>query len=149
MYEHVPELQGTYVPVCLGEVPLLRPYYHSGGEYMHMLFLSWAGRPLFEYINLESRPSFQLKATRALQELHRHRVVHGDAELRNFLYDEAANRVMVIDLERAAIRKRAPLANISPNGKRKRGMEEKEKPHDDPFVREMCALKGYMSRSVR
>lgn len=151
VYEHALELQGTHIPVCLGMISLRRPYYYFGGEYMHMLFLSWAGRPLYEYINLENRPFFQRQAMRALEALHQRHVVHGDAELRNFLYDEAANRAMIIDLERAVIRKSKPLAKISPNQTRlgRRGTDEKQKPAVDAFAREIRALEFYLSRSVR
>lgn len=47
IYEHIRLIQGTLVPVCLGSVELELPQYFEDGKYVKMLFLSWAGRPLF------------------------------------------------------------------------------------------------------
>ncbi|KAF2453055.1 hypothetical protein BDY21DRAFT_388289 [Lineolata rhizophorae] len=81
MYTHALKVQGACIPVCVGKTSLLRPYYHSGGKYMHMLFLSWAGKPLFKYISPDNRSFYKRKAARALQGLHQQNVIHGDAAL--------------------------------------------------------------------
>ena len=46
IYGRVRIIQGKYVPVCMGAVDLMRPYYYNCGVYVRMLFLSWAGRPV-------------------------------------------------------------------------------------------------------
>ena len=43
VYECLRKLQGTYVPVCLGGVDLLKPYYYRGVELIHMMFMAWGG----------------------------------------------------------------------------------------------------------
>lgn len=47
MYQHLVHLQGTQVPVCLGSLDLTTPYYYDAGiEIVHMMLLSWAGKPI-------------------------------------------------------------------------------------------------------
>ncbi|ODH48358.1 hypothetical protein GX48_05560 [Paracoccidioides brasiliensis] len=43
IYDELRDLQGECIPVCLGviQLALKYPYYHDGGIYTHMLFLSW------------------------------------------------------------------------------------------------------------
>lgn len=145
VYKHLSDLQGTYIPACMGELLLQLPYYYSGGEYTRMLLLSWAGRPLCEYVRSDNWPLFMQKATEAVRAFHQRHVLHGDAELRNLVYDKVEGRLMVVDLERATIRK--PLGNISSNRKRKRGFQKNNA--GDSYLREVCSLRGCMSRSVR
>jgi len=145
VYKHLSDLQGTCIPVCMGEISLRLPYYYGGGEYTQMLLLSWGGRPLWDYIRSDNRSSLMQKATRALAQFHQRRVLHGDAELRNLVYDKVEDRLMVIDLERATIRK--PLGNLSSNRNRKRGLEKSI--NDDTYSGEITALRGYISRFVR
>ncbi|KXH36021.1 hypothetical protein CNYM01_14384, partial [Colletotrichum nymphaeae SA-01] len=47
MYDKLRLIQGKYVPVCLGRTDLTLPLYYDSGVYEHVLFLSWAGKPLF------------------------------------------------------------------------------------------------------
>ena len=45
VYQHLDPLQGTRVPVCLGSIDLIVPYYYDAGiTITHMMLLSWAGR---------------------------------------------------------------------------------------------------------
>lgn len=46
IYDHIWSLQGTFVPVCLGIVDLIKPYYFDSGVYVHFLFLSYGVRPV-------------------------------------------------------------------------------------------------------
>ncbi|KAJ9634885.1 hypothetical protein H2199_008749 [Coniosporium tulheliwenetii] len=126
VYEQVRPLQGMCVPVCLGAVDLERPYYYDCGLYVRMLFLSWAGRPVFHYINRDNEAHLLDKATEALHALHKFQVLHDDAEPRNMLFDESCDRLMLVDFERAKVRVRQPLGMITPNRKRKRKGKEKK-----------------------
>ncbi|KAK3305098.1 uncharacterized protein B0T15DRAFT_567163 [Chaetomium strumarium] len=72
VYNQLQHIQGNYVPVCLGLIHLVLPYYYDGGVFEHFL--------LTTAIDL---------ATKAYSELHQLQVLHVDVELRNLLYDRA------------------------------------------------------------
>jgi tRNA A-37 threonylcarbamoyl transferase component Bud32 len=117
VYSQLRKVQGGYIPVCLDTVDLALPYYYDFGIYVSMLFLSWAGRPVSQYLNPVNEGHILRKATAALQALHHLRVLHKDAELRNMLWDDQHGSLVLVDLERAGIRARQPLSAISPNRK--------------------------------
>ena len=144
VYDQLQHLQGNHVPVCLGLIRLVLPYYCDGGEFEHFLLLSWAGQPLSRCIDgLDKTRAVDL-ATKAYAELHRLQVLHVDAEPRNILYDAINGTLMVIDFERAELRGRQPLGLISPNGqgrKRKRGfMAQKQGKEGDDFTEELQSV---------
>lgn len=106
------------------------PQYYDGGVYVSMLFLSWAGRSLFDFLTQENESYFAGKLDTALQALHNLWVLHEDPEPRNMLWDEQNESFMIIDLERAKISVRQPLGSITPNQKRK-PRERKQEVEDD------------------
>ncbi|RYP56570.1 hypothetical protein DL771_011749 [Monosporascus sp. 5C6A] len=149
VYDRLRTIQGKHVPVCLGMIDLALPYYYDGGVFEHFLFLSWAGRPLFECTDQIGKPDILHTVTTAYAALHRLCVLHRDAELRNILYDVGSGRLMVVDFERAQILNRPPLGLISPNGptrKRKRG--GKEHGGKDPFAQELQLVSGNVSKWI-
>ena len=116
IYDRLSPIQGRHIPVCLGSINLVLPYHYDSGVYMHFMFLSWAGRPLFECFGKVNKAGFIDKVTtifKAVRELH---VLHRDAEPRNILYNTISDSVMVVDFERAELHDRQPLGL-----KRKRG----------------------------
>ncbi|KFY96895.1 hypothetical protein V498_02406 [Pseudogymnoascus sp. VKM F-4517 (FW-2822)] len=144
VYSHLRSLQGESIPVCLGTSTLELPYYYDCGVYVSMLFLSWAGRPLYQYNNREHENDVIESATSALKALHKLRVLHKDAKPHNMLWDEYRDKFMLVDLERAEIYleraeipTRLPLGNISANRKRNRQGDIKAVPKEDVFDREM------------
>ncbi|KAK5146187.1 hypothetical protein LTR04_001103 [Oleoguttula sp. CCFEE 6159] len=149
VYDHIRPLQGMCVPVCLGAVDLELPYYYDCGVYVRMLFLSWAGRPVFDYMNRDRKEHLLDKLTEALQALHKLQVLHEDAEPRNMLFDGRCDRLMLVDLERAKIRVRQPLGVIAPNQKRKRVMEERKMVPDKGFDLEVRYARACLSRCIR
>ncbi|KAM5441378.1 hypothetical protein MferCBS31731_003449 [Microsporum ferrugineum] len=120
VYNQLRDLQGECVPVCLGIVELTPglPQYFDGGVYTHMLFLSWAG----ESIRKDKKSGYTLDtvstAYDALKTIHSKGVLHGDAEPRNILWNPIYQRVMIVDFERATIRR--PLSDVSVNPARKK-----------------------------
>ncbi|EKG09024.1 hypothetical protein MPH_14005 [Macrophomina phaseolina MS6] len=132
MYQHVSAVQGKAVPVCVGIVDLKLPCYSDCGVYTHMLFLSWAGRPLFKFIDQDNKAALLERAKATLGLLHGLGLLHNDAEMRNVLWDGRTGGLMWTDLERAEVRAEAraegraegrarrPLGEICPNRKRKR-----------------------------
>ncbi len=129
VYDKLHSIQGKYVPVCLGLIDLVLPYYYDGGVFKHFMLLSWAGRPVSRCIDQIDKTLTVDAITRAFTELHRLRILHGDAEPRNILYDTISGNFTVIDFERAEFRGRQPLGLIRPNSrdrKRKRGVLQKQ-----------------------
>ncbi|KAF2453121.1 hypothetical protein BDY21DRAFT_357348 [Lineolata rhizophorae] len=156
LYDRLRALQGKHVPVCLGRVDLILPYYYDGGVFEHFMFLSWAGRPVFKCINQLSQPGVVDAVTTAFKELHTLGVLHCDAEPRNILYDADRSNLMVVDFERAKFYDRQPLGSISPNGQKrrgKRGMLQKQEKDDmsqkqekDDFAQELQFAVDSVSR---
>jgi hypothetical protein len=120
VYHRLSTIQGVHVPVCLGIVDLLRPYYYDCGVYTSLLFLGWAGKPLSGYINKSSQQHLQDKAMTAFRALHELHVLHRDAAIRNIVYDKPNDNLMIVDFERAKIQHRQPLQPITTNHRRKR-----------------------------
>jgi hypothetical protein len=134
VYDQLSTIQGKHVPVCLGLINLDLPYYYDGGVFEHFLLLSWAGRPLRKCIHEMDKTLVIDAVTKAYTSLHQLKVRHGDAEVRNILYDRD---VMVVDFERAELYRRQPLGPISPNQNRKRERGHDEQAVDVDFVREL------------
>ncbi|KAJ2894395.1 hypothetical protein MKZ38_007561 [Zalerion maritima] len=137
MYDRLQVIQGKHIPVCLGNINLVLPYYYDSGVYVHFMFLSWAGRPLFHCVQ-PNKAGVVDAVTTAYREIHKLRVLHRDAEPRNILYNADSGNLMVVDFERAGFRDRQPLGSLSPNSnnrKRQRGMPPKQE--KDDFAKEL------------
>ncbi|CAG1992066.1 unnamed protein product, partial [Fusarium graminearum] len=110
------DLQGMFVPVCLGTVHLTKPYYYDSGVYKDFMFLSYGGRPFLKHSG-EVSPGIANEILAALGRLHQHGVLHHDAEPRNVLYDKRAEGYMIVDLMMAEFHNRQPLGPINVNGR--------------------------------
>ncbi|KDN65743.1 putative conserved hypothetical protein [Colletotrichum sublineola] len=146
VYDQLLPIQGKHVPVCLGRVDLDLPLYNDSGIYKHVLFLSWAGMPLFDIANEAAKADIDAVA-QAYKTMHNLGVLHRDAELRNVLRDTVSGSIMVVDFERAEISCRPPLGLLSSNGqnkKRKRAALEKpgmlENQGKDGFAQELKSI---------
>ncbi|PGH36752.1 hypothetical protein GX50_00412 [[Emmonsia] crescens] len=122
IYNRLQDLQGEFVPVCLGVVQLVSgyPYYYDEGIYTHMLFLSWAGEPVQKSTNSSHAKDILSLVSHALRSIHSKGVLHGDAELRNILWNPTCKRPMIVDFERAAIRHALSDVPGNSTGKRRR-----------------------------
>ncbi|PNY19708.1 Uncharacterized protein TCAP_07480 [Tolypocladium capitatum] len=146
VYDRLRPIQGKHVPVCLGSIDLVRPYYYDSGVYVHVMFLSWAGQPLFNCVDRAIKPGIDDAVSTMLKAVHKFRVLHRDAEPRNILYNTNSGRLMLVDFERAEFRGRQPLSLIFPNvqsRKRKRGILQKQK---DDFAQELECVVERASR---
>ncbi|KAK0630868.1 hypothetical protein B0T17DRAFT_607648 [Bombardia bombarda] len=138
MYDHLRSIQGEHVPVCLGLINLVLPYYYDGGVFRHLLLLSWGGRPLPYCTNQIDKTRVIAAVSAAFTSLHRLQVLHGDAEARNITYDKGP---MIVDLERAKVCAREPLGSIPPDSQvRKRNRDTLQKHGDDPFRKELRSV---------
>lgn len=104
------------------------------------MFLSWAGRPLFECLDKVNKAGVVDKVTTIFKAVHKLRVLHRDAEPRNILFDAISDNVMVVGFERAEFHGRQPLGS-----KRKRGLSQKQ---EEDFVKELehavAKVSGFM-----
>ncbi|KAK4654407.1 hypothetical protein QC762_0065280 [Podospora pseudocomata] len=149
IYNQLSVIQGRHVPVCLGLIDLVLPYYCDGRVSEHFLLLSWAGQPLSKCVDRVDKVVAVDAIAIAYTELHRLRVLHCDAELRNVMYNR---NIMVVDFERAEVRSRQPLGPLNPNGQnRKRKRELPQKQGKDPFTEELQKvvkdISGYFGQS--
>lgn len=128
VYECMRKLQGRYVPVCLGGVDLLKPYYHRGVQLVHMMFMAWGGKALggCGQILAHVEQDVSQMAAEGVEAMHALGVLHRDVATRNMLWNEECGRVMFVDFERSVVfeteqrqRQRQPLGMISANRKRK------------------------------
>ncbi|KAH7012653.1 uncharacterized protein B0I36DRAFT_369779 [Microdochium trichocladiopsis] len=149
MYDRLRAIQGKHIPVCLGSIDLIRPYYYDSGVYVHFMFLSWAGRPLFDCGDQTNKAGVVKAVTTIFKAVHKLRVLHRDAEPRNILCDTNSGNLMVVDFERAEFRGRQPLGSIGRSGlnrKRKRGASQKQ--GKDDFARELESAVDNVSSCV-
>ena len=123
VYERLWELQGKCVPVCLGNIDMIHPYYYDlDVDIIHMMFLAWAGKPWTDIEAGEAGPTPGKEVIRTLDAIHRARVVHGDVRPPNVLWNAETKRAMLVDFERSTMAVDRPaLSPIAPNLKRKRG----------------------------
>ena len=133
IYSHLRKLQGTCVPVCLGNFDCIYPYeYDIGVEIVHFLLLSWGGVALTwpEYFACKEEINQMEDQLRALG------VEHQDERCLNVLQDDQHGQLMLIDFERATVSHsesaeagkvkkgtKVPLGEVSSNVPRKRGWE--------------------------
>ena len=148
IYDRLVSLQGVYVPVCCGLVHLKLPFYYDGSELRHLLFMSWAGRPLMSATRNEVSSGYSRHlrdSVQVLKAIHEQRVLHHDVFPRNMVYDEHSERLMMIDFERSEILDHEVLGELSPNRKRK-VVENSKKREADRFAEEIRTLEFRMSK---
>ncbi|KAF5708082.1 serine threonine kinase [Fusarium globosum] len=147
MYDHVWSLQGTVVPVCLGIVDLIKPYYFDSGIYVHFLLLSYGGRPVLREMK-EVRPDVVDQIIIGLKRLHQYRILHHDAEPRNVLYDRSSGRCMWVDLMLAEIHDRQPLGSINCNRQSRKRKSVTGKHVPDAFSDEVQSLRARLIKRL-
>ncbi|KAI1770059.1 hypothetical protein F4818DRAFT_450636 [Hypoxylon cercidicola] len=134
-YDRLRSIQGRCIPVSLGMIDLILPYYYNGGVFEHFMFLSWAGLPLHEVAKgALVKTMIANKIATAFEKIHALRVLHGDAALRNILYDVHGGNPIIVDFERAVVCDRQPLRSIGLNRKRKHGVSQQK--NEDDFTLE-------------
>jgi|HubBroStandDraft_4_1064222.scaffolds.fasta_scaffold2023203_1 hypothetical protein len=72
-----------------------------------------------------------------------------EVELRNWLWDEQNDTLMLVDFERAEICGRPPLGTLSPNRKRNIQGKLKSDVKDDEFYQEIQKARASISRRIR
>jgi hypothetical protein len=121
VYQHLDEVQGELIPVYLGNISLIRPYFLDVGvRIVHMLLISWAGEQAHKDLVSRLGRDMDEETAHAVTNLRLHGVEHRDVRPPNILWNPEGRKVMLVDFERSEILEQAPvLQEISPNRKRK------------------------------
>ncbi|KAG4266663.1 hypothetical protein FPRO04_13218 [Fusarium proliferatum] len=145
IYSHLQDLQGKFVPVCLGVMYLVKPYYYDSGVYEDFMFLSYGGRPVLKGLR-EVNADIANEILAALGRLHQHGVLHHDVEPRNVLYDKRTGRCMIVDLMLAEFHDRQPLGPINVNGRNRKRKWAPRKHEKDVFSVEAQSLRASLTQ---
>jgi hypothetical protein len=146
VYAQLINLQGSIVPVCLGNIDLELPYHLDlSVRIVHMLLMSWAGESPGEDITSYD-PHLQDELRQAVSKLEQGGVIHGDVREANILRNAERRGLMLIDFERSRFRKyhMKSLAPLQSNQNDQNGLPNALKP---PHGRE-SVLKGKDSKAV-
>ena len=121
VYRHLDEVQGELIPVYLGNISLVYPYFLDFGvRIVHMLLMSWAGEQAREDLVSSLGRDIDEETASAVTKLRDHGVEHCDVRPPNVLWNPENKKVMLVDFERSEILKRGPiLQEISSNRNRK------------------------------
>ncbi|KAI9808225.1 MAG: hypothetical protein M1825_004682 [Sarcosagium campestre] len=122
VYQRLQSLQGSCVPVHIGNISLAVPYYYKvGARIVHMMFLSWGGDGLTNNQEVKTRARKELG--RSVTEMHRAGILHNDIRAANLVWNRERQRIMIIDFERSELLQNAHETVLSPtsSNKRKRG----------------------------
>jgi hypothetical protein len=121
VYRHLDEVQGELIPVYLGNISLVRPYFLDFGvRIVHMLLMSWAGEQARKDLMLAMGRDLAVETSGAVTKMLGCGVEHRDVRPPNVLWNTEGRKVMLVDFERSEILKQVPvLQETSPNRKRK------------------------------
>jgi len=121
MYDRLQSIQGKMIPVYLGNINLDRPWRDLGVRIIHMLLMSWGGERVDK---VKGARSFKMDIKQFEGEIAQLGVQHEDLILDNMLWNEEADGMMFIDLERATEIRRTALQELPVNRKRKRSFPD-------------------------
>jgi len=121
VYRQLDKVQGELIPVYLGNISLVRPYFLDVGvRIVHMLLLSWAGEQAGKDLMLAMGRDLAAETSRAVTKMLDCGVEHRDVRPQNVLWNPEIRNVVLIDFERSEILKQeSVLQETSPNRKRK------------------------------
>ncbi|KAF2461757.1 hypothetical protein BDY21DRAFT_329543 [Lineolata rhizophorae] len=150
VYDRLRPIQGIHVPVYLGSIHLVRPYYYDAIAYLtHAMFLSFGGMPIHKQISTANCAQVTDQAVVCIRAIHNLQVLHRDLKPRNVVRDPVTGRVMILDFERAEERVPRPvLGTIAPNRKMRRDESGLIKARDksaDLFSRERRSITAELS----
>ncbi|KAF7959212.1 hypothetical protein EAE96_002727 [Botrytis aclada] len=159
IYQHLRHTQGIFVPVCLGGMNLVHPYYYDiGVQIEYMLFLAWGGTALNKSKIMEAMDKEKLATMMkySLKIIHDMGVLHADLRLSNMLWNEEMKRIMLIDFERSKILAddgQTSSTQVSPTNKRKQNPSEEQvlniiNRNNQRFMNEISFVENVVSRLV-
>jgi hypothetical protein len=121
VYRHLEKVQGELIPVYLGNISLVRPYFLDFGVRIdRMLLLSWVGEQARNDLMLAMGRDLTVETSRAVTQILGYGVEHRDVRPPNVLWNPEIRNLVLVDFERSEILKQAQvLQETSPNQKRK------------------------------
>jgi Lipopolysaccharide kinase (Kdo/WaaP) family len=121
IYQHLEPIQGLCVPVCLGNIDLVNPYYYDMGvKIIHIILLSWAGDSLCDRNRYGlDKSALAEDVVCSVKAIHRLGVLHHDVRAPNICWNSEVKRAMLIDFERSELLQRQKTP-IRPSGSQKR-----------------------------
>jgi hypothetical protein len=121
VYEHLDKIQGELIPVYLGNISLVHPYFLDFGvRIVHMLLMSWAGEQARKDLMLAVGRDLAVETSVAVTKILGCGVEHRDVRPPNVLWNPQIRNVVLVDFERSEILKQVQiLQQTSPNRKRK------------------------------
>ncbi|SLM39820.1 Protein kinase-like domain [Lasallia pustulata] len=121
VYRHLNEVQGELIPVYLGNISLIRPYFlDSGVRIVQMLLMSWAGEQARKGLMSAMGRDLVAETSEAATKMLACGVEYRDIHPLNLLWNPEIRKMMLVDFERSEISKPMPiLQEISPNRNRK------------------------------
>ena len=119
VYRNLDKVQGELIPVYLGNISLVRPYFLDFGvRIVHILLMSWAGEQARNDLMLAMGRDLVAETSEAVTKLLDYGVEHQDVRPPNVLWNTEERKVMLVDFERSEIWKQLPtLQELSPNRK--------------------------------
>jgi len=114
IYDTLYDLQGSFIPVCLGAIEFERPWVGFGIDtaLKYMLLMSWGGEEAFgdKAMCADEKAVRDSQAKETVREIRSAGVRQGDnyQHKRNMLWCEELGRVFLIDFERARLVEQKP-----------------------------------------
>jgi len=106
VYRHLDEVQGELIPVYLGNISLVRPYFLDFGvRIVYMLLMSWAGEQARKDLMLAMGRDLVVETSEAVTKMLGCGVEHRDVQPPNVLWNTEGRKVMLVDFERSEILK--------------------------------------------
>ncbi|KAG6003408.1 hypothetical protein E4U21_002041 [Claviceps maximensis] len=100
VYQILRKAQASAVPVFLGTIDMVKPYFlHGAGSIRHLLVMGWGGERIDDFSDRLVWSEFQ----RSEREIRRLGVNHLDLEPQNVLWNEEVRRVLIIDFHHAKL----------------------------------------------
>ncbi|CAG8982299.1 hypothetical protein HYALB_00014022 [Hymenoscyphus albidus] len=110
VYQHLNEVQGELIPVYLGNISLVCPYFLDVGvRIVHMLLMSWAGEQARNDSMLAMGRDLATETNRAVTKMLDCGVEHRDVRPPNILWNSEGRKVILVDFERSEISKQMPI----------------------------------------
>ncbi|KKZ67073.1 hypothetical protein EMCG_07244 [[Emmonsia] crescens] len=120
VYDYLSKLQGSSIPVCLGNVNLREPFTTDGLDLIvHYLLLSRAD----ELAGLR----LSWRGKKAPKAVGRYAVVHGDVRPANVTWNSELSRPMLIDFDKTRLERKRPLTRTGSNGTDGRTTKQKRR----------------------
>ena len=100
VYRHLDEVQGVLIPVYLGNISLVRPYFLDVGvRIVHMLLMSWAGEQAGKDLMITLGRDLTAETSEAVTKMLDCGVEHRDVRPQNVLWNSEIRNVVLIDFE--------------------------------------------------